>query len=535
MPQATALLPLLAPAVLLAAAAVARREPGLRPARALRAAQAATTLAVTTALGCAGAVAWLGAATSPLLGVAGFGLAIRLDALSATMLVLVSFVGMVVARFSRNYLDGDARQGVFSADLCRTLAAVSLLVTAGNLALLLLAWIGTSLALHRLLLFRAERAAAVAAAHKKFLCARAGDACLAVATVLLATTYGSGDLAAIADAARSGHAPPALAGVLIALAALLKSAQFPAHGWLIEVMETPTPVSALLHAGIVNAGGFLVVRLADVLLAVPGALAVLALAGGITALLAGVVMLTQASIKASLAWSTVAQMGFMLLQCGLGAFTSAVLHIVAHSLYKAHAFLAAGSAADAAALAPPLPRRAPGAGRAVASLAAALAIVVAAGAALGFGFDDKPVVVALGAVLVLGLAQYLLGALEPPLDRRVLALAAGAVVLVSAAYFALQAAAAAMLSGAVPPLSAPEGSTLVLAALVVAAFATVSLLQMVGPPRGLQPVAHTAWVLAGNGLYANACLDRIAGSLRRAGMPATEPAPARSMMAQERP
>jgi NAD(P)H-quinone oxidoreductase subunit 5 len=111
-------------------------------------------------------------------------------------------------------------------------------------------------------------------------------------------------------------------------------------------METPTPVSALLHAGVINAGGFLLIRFADVMLLSPGVLAVLVMLGGFTALFGGLVMLTQSAVKTSLAWSTVAQMGFMILQCGLALFPLALLHIVAHSLYKAHAFLASGAGGD---------------------------------------------------------------------------------------------------------------------------------------------------------------------------------------------
>jgi NAD(P)H-quinone oxidoreductase subunit 5 len=108
-------------------------------------------------------------------------------------------------------------------------------------------------------------------------------------------------------------------------------------------METPTPVSALMHAGIINAGGFLIVRLSPVVILSPESLHFLAIVGGFTALFASLTMLTHASVKRALAFSTVAQMGFMMLQCGLGAFSLAVLHLVAHSLYKAHAFLSSGS------------------------------------------------------------------------------------------------------------------------------------------------------------------------------------------------
>ena len=125
--------------------------------------------------------------------------------------------------------------------------------------------------------------------------------------------------------------------------AMLKSAQFPFHSWLPDTMETPTPVSALMHAGIINAGGFLIVRLSPLVTLSPLSLHILAVVGAFTAIFASLVMMTQASVKRMLAFSTIAQMGFMMLQCGVGAFSIAVLHIVAHSLYKAHAFLSSGS------------------------------------------------------------------------------------------------------------------------------------------------------------------------------------------------
>jgi len=115
------------------------------------------------------------------------------------------------------------------------------------------------------------------------------------------------------------------------------------HGWLIQVMEAPTPVSALLHAGVVNLGGLVLIRFAPLLDQATPARLLLTMLGLATAVLAGMVMLTRISIKVRLAWSTVAQMGFMLLECGLGLYTLAALHLIGHSLYKAHAFLSASS------------------------------------------------------------------------------------------------------------------------------------------------------------------------------------------------
>ena len=134
------------------------------------------------------------------------------------------------------------------------------------------------------------------------------------------------------------------AAVLIAGAVLLKSAQLPLHGWLIQVMEAPTPVSALLHAGVVNLGGYILIRLAPLIGASIAAQTLLVVVGSLTAAIAGIVMLTRITIKVRLAWSTCSQMGFMVMECGLGLYDLALLHLVAHALYKAHAFLTAGEA-----------------------------------------------------------------------------------------------------------------------------------------------------------------------------------------------
>jgi hypothetical protein len=288
---------------------------------------------------------------------------VQLDALSGTMLVLVSGIGAVVVAYSRRYLDGDPGQGRFMRWLSLTLASVLVLVVAGNLVLFAAAWVATGLFLHRLLLFYPERPAAQAAARKRFLANRIGDACLFAAIALVWTSFGTLGFAELSAAAR-GMAEPGLAvhaaTLLLALAALIKSAQLPVHGWLPEVMETPTPVSALLHAGIINAGGFLVLRMADVMAASAPALDLLLMVGALTACFGAAVMLTQTSVKVQLAWSTIAQMGFMMMQCGLGAFASALLHIVAHASTRrtpssppARSPMRAGGEAGAAARLPP--------------------------------------------------------------------------------------------------------------------------------------------------------------------------------------
>ncbi|MDX2050910.1 MAG: NADH-quinone oxidoreductase subunit L [Polyangiaceae bacterium] len=274
-------------------------------------------------------------------------LSVRTDLLSGVMLLLVSFVGWVVMRFSRRYLDGDPEQMRYLARLSLTLAAVCLLVCSNNLLMIAVSWFGTSLALHGLLTHFRERLPAQIAAHKKFLLSRLADVCLLGAVALIASSFGTLELDKIFERVQHVGALPtnvAWACGFIAVSALLKCAQLPFHGWLIQVMEAPTPVSALLHAGVVNIGGFVLLRLAPLMTHAEAAQGLLLLVGAVTASVASLVMLTRISIKVMLAWSTCAQMGLMLVECALGAYEMALLHLVAHSLYKAHAFLSAGGA-----------------------------------------------------------------------------------------------------------------------------------------------------------------------------------------------
>ena len=505
------LLPFSAPLALLISAAVCFVSPDSRPGIIPRLAEASAFVAIAVATVAAGLLSLDGSGDSRLIGLHGVGLSIRLDAVSAVMFLLVSFIGWVVVRYAATYLDGEARHGAFTGWLCMTLASVLLLVLSGNLIQLVLAWIATSLFLHRLLLFYPDRIAARRAAAKKFVTARLGDAALILAAVLLTLAYGTTDIAAILSAARAGSGGGlaiAAAGFLAA-AALLKSAQFPMHGWLTEVMETPTPVSALLHAGVINAGGFLLIRFADVMLQAPGVLAVLVMIGGFTALFGGLVMLTQPAVKTSLAWSTVAQMGFMILECGLGLFPLALLHIVAHSLYKAHSFLASGGAVDLiAANRRPGPVAIPKAGAVGRAFLLAMAIYAFVG--FSFGFQHKsPQAIALGAILIFGvaymLAQGLADAAPRSLTRRTIVYA----VATSVSYFALQALAVWLTSDALPAAPAPGPLQWALIVLAVISFGLVAVVQAMFPLWAYHPAAAGLRVHLSNGFYANAVFDRL--------------------------
>lgn len=521
MASSIALIALIAPVALAAVAAYSMVEPGNRPGRVLFASRFATLGALVIAVAAGALVAFHGSLTSPLIGLAEIGLSIRLDALSAVMFVLVAFVGTIVIQFSRQYLDGDPRQGTFIGGLCLTLAAVFLLVLAGNLFQLVAAWILTSLALHRLLVFYPERTGAVMAARKKFITARIGDVCLVGAALLLASTFGTSDIATILEAAHTmsvDAVPPAIpvAALLIAAAALLKSAQFPTHGWLLEVMETPTPVSALLHAGIINAGGFLVIRFADVMLLSASSMHLLALVGGFTALFGAIVMLTQTSVKVSLAWSTVAQMGFMLLQCGLGAFALAVLHIVAHSLYKAHAFLSSGSVVEIARASwVPDMKAKPQTGHLLASTVLALGLYASLAWVFGVTTAGSAAVLALGAILIMGVTLLLAQSMAGRPNAYVIGRTAATSAVVTLAYFALQAGAAAVMASTLPAPQPPGPVDLAIMTLAVVSFAVVTVLQILAPSWYDRPAARAARVHIANGFYANALFNRIVGALAR--------------------
>jgi len=514
------LLPLLAPVLLLVSALAGFMSPGRRPGVSPRLAEAATLMSALIAALSMGVLITSGPSTSILLGADGMGFSVRLDWVSSVMFLLVAFVGWIVVRYSRTYLDGEARQGAFTGWLCMTLAAVLLLVTSGNLFQLVLAWIATSIFLHRLLLFYPDRVQAQRAARKKLVTARLGDVALIGAATLLTIGFGTTDIATILDIARSGEGHGVATGTaaLLALAAILKSAQFPTHGWLTEVMETPTPVSALLHAGVINAGGFLLIRFADVMMLAPGILAVLVMVGGFTAIFGGMVMLTQPAVKTSLAWSTVAQMGFMMLQCGLALFPLALLHIVAHSLYKAHAFLASGGAVDQIA-----GFRRPGAVAIPNAAAVGRAFLVALGIYLGVGLvfdigDKSPQAIALGAILIFGVAYLLAQGLADMAPRALTQRIAVSAVGASLGYFALQAATSWLLIGTLPATPAPGPLEWALIILAVFSFGVVAVAQAMFPLWAYHPAAGGLRVHLSNGLYANAVFDRLLGgwSTRRA-------------------
>ncbi len=438
------------------------------------------------------------------------------DALSAVLFVLVAFLGAVVTRYARRYLHGDPQRGYFLKWLCITIGAVLTLLVSGNLALFAAAWIATSLGLHQLLTFYSHRPAALVAARKKFVISRLGDLCLLAALALTYRVFGTWEFrelfASAADMQISGHIPSLVTPICLLLvgAAMLKSAQFPFHSWLPDTMETPTPVSALMHAGIINSGGFLIVRLSHLVSLSPLALDLLMVVGAFTAVFASLVMMTQASIKRMLAFSTVAQMGFMLLQCGLGAYTVAVLHIVAHSLYKAHAFLSSGSVV-AIFRSSWTPGERPAARPAVFAASLLIAVLLTVATALLFGVSplSEPGTVLLDAVFLMSLTYLLWSLWGHSLTPRLVASGLLLAATVSAAYFALHLGFKAILASALPStvVHHPEGHSALLVAMV-ALFGALLVLQSQLPQWTSRPWFRTLYVHARNGFYINTLANR---------------------------
>jgi NAD(P)H-quinone oxidoreductase subunit 5 len=470
----------------------------------------------------------LGAAAASLLaliaGQAGSAYGIRVDIVGGVVALLVAFIAWVIVRYSQPYLAADARAAYYARWLMVTIAAVMTIVCSNHLLVLPLAWIVTSLALHKLLTFFNDRPAAVIAAHKKFVVARAADLCMLAAVALLAAAFGTLQIdRLLADAAAQPEVPATAqaAMVLIALAALLKCAQLPFHGWLIQVMEAPTPVSALLHAGVVNLGGFVLIRLAPLLAEVPAAQVLLVAGGAFTAVVAALVMTTRISIKVMLAWSTCAQMGFMLMQVGLGLPEMALLHLVAHSLYKAHAFLNAGSTVQQASVRKLGPATGPAS--ATVQIGGALVGLVMTGvAAVLWGVDPQaePAVWVLGSIVALALtpmAQVAGGA------RGLAGTLAGAAAAfaIACVYFALHA----LVSGAVYPGLAPAAAPLWIG--VAMAFVLLFALQCIvtSQPHGRIAVALYPWFYGG--LFLDERFSRLL--FRRWPPPAVVAAPAASL------
>lgn len=511
---------LVAPAAFLATAIASWFQPGYKPKLMISLSMLSAVLSLAVSLICGISVFNFGLLESPLVGIANLGFSIRLDALSTLMIGMIALLAFIIVKFSANYLDGDQRQGIFVGRLAATIASVQFLVMAGNLVLLFVAWVLTSISLHRLLVFYHERPVAQIAAKKKFIIARLGDVALFIAAAALYQAFGTGNLEVIFNAISTGANPAAstlsieIAALFLVLAAALKSAQFPTHGWLIEVMETPTPVSALLHAGLLNAGPFLIVRMAMVMDASTAAPIILMTIGGLTALFGSVVYLTQTSVKTALAFSSIAHMGFSLMMCGLGVYAAAMLHMVAHSFYKAHSFLSSGSMIDVV-RGSKIVKETQSVTPLKIVIGTVMALSIFAGFTLLWGVDLQTEwsLMLVGAIIIMGLARIFTSALSYKANPMLMVNAIILAIAVSAAFFALESSMHHVLRSQLPEVVNPGLGKLMVAVPLLLLFGAVVFIQMIAPKLERNPKYMALAIHLRNGLYANAYFDRLVGAL----------------------
>jgi len=278
------------------------------------------------------------------------------DPLSSLMAAVIAGISLIVHVYSVRYMAEEAGYARFFVMLDIMTATLLLMVAAGDLITLLIAWHLVGFLLYFLLGHDSRSQTAHRYAFWTLITYRLGDLPLLLAAGFLYHAYGTWSLPDIFAQLSAGPVAntvlglplPGLVAGLVALAAFARSAQFLLHTWLPYTMAGPTPVSALMHAGIVNAGGFLINRFAPVFVHTEGVLPWVFIVGLITALIGSTLMLTQNDIKKSLGYSTMVQMGFMIMECGVGAFSLAIFHLISHGLFKGTLFLGAGGVINAA-------------------------------------------------------------------------------------------------------------------------------------------------------------------------------------------
>ena len=269
----------------------------------------------------------------------------KLDEFAIIMIALVAFIGICVGSFASRYMKGDIKYRHFFTKLTLLVIAVSIMVSSDNLIILSISLCLSNMLLVSLIIhkprWKAAQTSGIIAAKNYFL----STFFVGSAFVIFYLVTGETSVNAIIHK-EAQSIPMQVALVLILFAAMTQSAIWPFHQWLLSSLNSPTPVSAIMHAGLINGGGFLLVRFAPLYLQNPTLLMVIFSIGLTTALLGTLWKLMQSDVKRMLACSTMAQMGFMLAQCGLGLFPIAVAHLVGHGMFKAYLFLASGSAAQ---------------------------------------------------------------------------------------------------------------------------------------------------------------------------------------------
>jgi NADH-quinone oxidoreductase subunit L len=276
--------------------------------------------------------------------------AYQVDPLSSVMVLVVTFVGFLIHVYSTGYMSHDPGYARYMSYLNLFMFAMLTLVLGANYAVLFVGWEGVGLCSYLLIGFWFHKQSAADAGKKAFIVNRIGDAGFLIGMFLIFVTFGSLDFRTVMAAAQHLPVETAWGGTLTIIALCLfvgatgKSAQFPLYVWLPDAMEGPTPVSALIHAAtMVTAGVYMVARSSAIYSHAPNAMFVVAIVGAFTAIFAASIGLVQTDIKKVLAYSTVSQLGYMFLACGVGAFAAGVFHLATHAFFKALLFLGSGS------------------------------------------------------------------------------------------------------------------------------------------------------------------------------------------------
>ena len=274
-------------------------------------------------------------------------LGVHVDAITSIMLCVVSLISFLVHLYSTEYMKGDARYSRYFAFLGLFTFSMNGIVLSDSLFMMYLFWELVGLSSFLLIGFWFEKDSAANASKKAFLTNRVGDIGMFIGMMILFFQTGTFHIQGITESVASGSFSSNMnlltcAGLLVFMGAVGKSAQFPLHIWLPDAMEGPTPVSALIHAAtMVAAGVYMTVRIFPFLTL--DALSVIAVIGAITALMAAVIAVTRNDIKAVLAYSTISQLGYMVMALGVGAYIAAFFHLVTHAMFKACLFLCSGS------------------------------------------------------------------------------------------------------------------------------------------------------------------------------------------------
>jgi len=282
---------------------------------------------------------------APIIGFNGL---IIYNELSAILVPYVAILGLVIRKYATKYMWDEPGYRRFFILLNFIFSAIYLLVMSNNLIVLALAWQLMSISLYLLVSFNVGSDSAVKNAKWTMIVHKGADLVFIFAVVLTYKTFGSFDLAVLSEKWLAMSENPVdspmvfVIGLLFLIAAMMKSAIAPFHIWLPYTSEAPTPVSALMHAGVVNVGGILLNKLAYLLLLTPAVLNIAFVVGLFTAIFASLVMLVVSDIKRSLGYSTVGQMGYMIMEVGLGAFSLAIYHLMVHGIFKASLFLESG-------------------------------------------------------------------------------------------------------------------------------------------------------------------------------------------------